>query len=165
MKGHVFLNCYLHVNLGDHCFKLCLISPMCTCMFWKTYACTFWDFLGGSDGKEFTCIVGDPGLIPGSGRASGEGNGNPLQYSYLWNSMDTGAIHTHIHRYRHPGGILACNTYMRSFPTASFCFFNAVSLKSTHGMVYLIKILTIKHILLRFISCLFLEKTWCNVFS
>ena len=37
----------------------------------------------GSDSKESACNVGDPGLIPGLGRSSGEGNGNPLQYSYL----------------------------------------------------------------------------------
>ena len=38
---------------------------------------------GGSDGKESACNAGDPGLIPGSGRSPGEGNGNPLQYSCL----------------------------------------------------------------------------------
>ena len=32
----------------------------------------------------------DEGLIPGSGRSSGEGNGNPLQYSFLENPMDRG---------------------------------------------------------------------------
>ena len=32
----------------------------------------------------------DSGLVPGSGRSPGEGNGNPLQYSCLENSMDTG---------------------------------------------------------------------------
>ena len=46
---------------------------------------------GGSDGKESTCNAGDPGLIPGSGRAPGEGNGSPLQYSCLGNPMDGGA--------------------------------------------------------------------------
>ena len=35
-------------------------------------------FPGGSDGKMSAYNAGDPGLIPGSGRASGEGNGNPL---------------------------------------------------------------------------------------
>ena len=35
--------------------------------------------------------VGDAGLIPGSGRFPGEGNGNPLQYSYLGNPKDRGA--------------------------------------------------------------------------
>ena len=46
---------------------------------------------GGSDGKASVYNVGDPGSIPGSGRSSGEGNGNPLQYSYLENPMDGGA--------------------------------------------------------------------------
>ena len=38
--------------------------------------------------KESACNAGDLGSIPGSGRYPGEGNGNPLQYSYLENSMD-----------------------------------------------------------------------------
>ena len=42
----------------------------------------------GSDGKASACNAGDPDLIPGSGRSPGEGNGNPLQYSCLENSMD-----------------------------------------------------------------------------
>ena len=37
---------------------------------------------------ETACNAGDLGLIPGSGRSSGEGNGNPLQYFCLENSMD-----------------------------------------------------------------------------
>ena len=45
-------------------------------------------FPGGSVSKESACNVGDPGLIPGLGRSPGEGNGNPLQYSCLQNSMD-----------------------------------------------------------------------------
>ena len=45
-------------------------------------------FPGGSDGKASACNVGDPGLIPGSGRSPGEGNGNPLQCSCLGNPMD-----------------------------------------------------------------------------
>ena len=45
-------------------------------------------FPGSSDGKESTHNAGDPGLIPKSGRFLGEGNGNPLQYSCLENSMD-----------------------------------------------------------------------------
>ena len=50
-------------------------------------------FPGGSDGKASACNVGDLGSIPGSGRSPGEGNGNPLQYSCLENSMDRGAWH------------------------------------------------------------------------
>ena len=45
-------------------------------------------FPGGSDGKESAHNVEDLGLIPGSGRSPGEGNGYPLQYSCLENSMD-----------------------------------------------------------------------------
>jgi len=45
-------------------------------------------FPGSSDGKEFACSVGDPGLIPGSGRSPGEGNGNPVQYSCLENPLE-----------------------------------------------------------------------------
>ena len=41
--------------------------------------------------------AGDPGLIPGSGRSPGEGNGNPLQYSCLENSMDGGAWWATVH--------------------------------------------------------------------
>ena len=39
-------------------------------------------FPGVSDDKESAYNAGDPGLIPWSGRSPGEGNGNPLQYSY-----------------------------------------------------------------------------------
>jgi len=46
---------------------------------------------GGSEVKASACNVGDLGLIPGSGRSPGEGNGNPLQYSCLENPMDGGA--------------------------------------------------------------------------
>ena len=44
-------------------------------------------FPSASDSKESTSNVGDTGLIPGSGRSLGGGNGNPLQYSCHENSM------------------------------------------------------------------------------
>ena len=47
-------------------------------------------FPSGSDGKESACSEGDTGLIPGLGRPLREGNGNPLQYSFLENPMDRG---------------------------------------------------------------------------
>ena len=49
------------------------------------------DFPDSSDSKASAYNVGDLGSIPGSGRSSGEGNGNPLQYSCLKNPMDRGA--------------------------------------------------------------------------
>ena len=47
-------------------------------------------FPGGSEVKASASNAGDLGLIPGSGRSPGEGNGNPLQYSFLENPMDRG---------------------------------------------------------------------------
>ena len=52
---------------------------------------------GGSAIKNLLANAGDPGLIPGSGRSPGEGNGNPLQYSCLENSMDRGAWQATVH--------------------------------------------------------------------
>ena len=54
-------------------------------------------FPGGSDSKESACKAGDPGLIPGLGRSSGERNGNPLQDSYLENPTDRGAWWATVH--------------------------------------------------------------------
>ena len=48
-------------------------------------------FPHSSVGKESACNAGDLGSIPGSERSPGEGNGNPLQYSWLENPMDRGA--------------------------------------------------------------------------
>jgi len=50
-----------------------------------------WSFPGGSDNKESAFNVGDLDSIPELGRSPGEGNGYPLQYSCLENSMDRGA--------------------------------------------------------------------------
>ena len=52
-------------------------------------------FLGGSDGKEFAC--NNPGSILGLGKSPGGGNGNPLQYSCLENSMDGGTWQATVH--------------------------------------------------------------------
>ena len=45
-------------------------------------------FPGDSAGKESACNAGELGSIPGLGRSPGEGNGNPLQYSGLENSIN-----------------------------------------------------------------------------
>ena len=52
-------------------------------------------FPGGSVVKNLPANTGDPGSIPGSGRSPREGNGNPLQYSYLGNPMDRGTWKLH----------------------------------------------------------------------
>ena len=51
----------------------------------------FMGFPGSSDNKMSAYNAGDPGSIPRSGRSAREGNGNPLQYSWLENPMDRGA--------------------------------------------------------------------------
>ena len=48
--------------------------------------------------KESTCNAEDTGLIPGSERSPGGGNGNPIQYSCLENPMDRGAQQNTVHR-------------------------------------------------------------------
>ena len=50
-----------------------------------------------ADSKESACNAGDLGLIPGSGRSPGGGNGNPLQYSCLGNLVDRGAWWAPVH--------------------------------------------------------------------
>ena len=52
---------------------------------------------GSSAGEESACNAGDLGLIPGLGRSPGEGNGYPLQYSGLENSMDRRAWQATVH--------------------------------------------------------------------
>ena len=64
---------------------------------WIFHPTTFEGFPGGSYGKASACNAGDLGSIPGSGRSLGEGNGNPLQYSCLENSMDRGAWWATVH--------------------------------------------------------------------
>ena len=45
---------------------------------WFSLNSTFYSFPDGSDSKESACNAGDSGIISGSGRSPGEGNGNPL---------------------------------------------------------------------------------------
>ena len=71
----------------------------------------FLGFPGGSVAKNPPANAGDSGLIPGLEKSPGEGNGNPLQYSYLENSMDRGAWWATVYesqRVRHDG---ATNTF------------------------------------------------------
>ena len=74
----------------------------------------FWASLVLSS-KESACNAGDAGLIPGLGRSPREGNGNPLQYSCLGNSMDEGAWQATVH-----GDISFCFTpFIRSITRSS----------------------------------------------
>ena len=55
------------------------------------------DFPGCPDSEESACSMGELGSISGLGRCPGEGNGYPLQYSCLENSMDRGAWWATVH--------------------------------------------------------------------
>ena len=56
-----------------------------------------WGFPGGSGVKNPPANARDMGLIPRSGRSTGEGNGNPLKHSCLENPMDRGAWWAVVH--------------------------------------------------------------------
>ena len=66
-----------------------------------------WGLPQSSVGKESSCNAGDSGLIPGSGRSPGEGNGNSLQHSCLENPMDRGALRATVHGVARVGHNLA----------------------------------------------------------
>ena len=70
---------------------------------------------GASDSKASTCTAEDPGSIPESGRSPGEGNGNPLQYSSLENSMDGGAWWATVHGVAKSGPRLSDFSFFLSF--------------------------------------------------
>ena len=65
---------------------------MKTALLFISLLCCNMGFPNASDGNESVCNVGNQGLIPGlMGRCPGEGNGYPLQYPCVENSMDRGA--------------------------------------------------------------------------
>ena len=72
-------------------------------------------YSGGSDGKASARNAGDLGSIPGLGRSPGEGNGNPLQYSCLENSLDGGVWWATVH------GVAKSRTWLSDF--TFFLFF------------------------------------------
>ena len=74
-----------------------------------------WGFPAGSDSKVSAHDAGDPGSMPGLGRSPGEGNGNPLQYSCLENSMDGGAWWATVH------GVTKSRTWLSDFTHFTSC--------------------------------------------
>ena len=76
-------------------------------------------FFGGSEVKASACNAGDQDLIPGLGRSPGEGNGNPLQYSYLENPMDGGAWWATVHR------VAKSQTQLNDFTHTSLQYFSS----------------------------------------
>ena len=90
-----------------------------------------WASLVAPSGKESTCNAGDSGdvgSIPGSGRSPGEGNGNPVQYSCLENSVDGGAWKAAVH------GVAEGRTQLSDF-TFTFHFHALKKEMATHSSV------------------------------
>ena len=82
-------------------------------------------FPSNSVGKESACNAEEPGSIPGTERSPGEGNGNPLQYSCLGNSMDRGhggLQSMGFQRFRHNCATFTFHIYINFF----FFFFYSV---------------------------------------
>ena len=82
-------NCFVNLSLS-HSLTVCIYIYM-----YIFNRCV--GFLGGSAVNNPCACVGDTGSVPGSRRSPGEGNGNPLQYSCLENSIDRGAWWTTVH--------------------------------------------------------------------
>ena len=80
---------YLELHISPR--NLSVYVYVCVCV------CVWMGFPHGSDSKQSSCNAGDSGLIPGLGRSPGEGNGYPLQYSCLENSIDRGAWQATVH--------------------------------------------------------------------
>ena len=114
--GLIFARIYFYACQHQYCFDLTDSDYI----FWLK------GFTGGLDSKESAYNAGDPGSLPGSGRSSGEGNGNPLQYSCLKNSVDRGIWWTTVH------GVTKSRTQLSDFHSltsyVSWVYFNLISL-------------------------------------
>ena len=89
---------------------------------------------GGSEVKASAWKAGDPGLIPESGRSPGEGNGNPLQYSCLENSMEGGALKATVH------GVAKSRTRLSDFTLHKVVKFTFSLNYSKRGLYYTFRI-------------------------
>ena len=102
-KAYISTQAFVSSTNSDNCL-LTYTHPHLLSCFWSSLG-TSWPmvilhpegFSGGSNSKESACNAGDPGSISGLGRSPGEGNGYPLQYFCLENSMNRGAWWASVH--------------------------------------------------------------------
>ena len=80
--------------------------------------CTHLGLPCSSNTKESACNAEDPGLIPGLGKSSEEGNGNPLQYYCLENPMDTRAWKSTVR------GTVKSRTRLKQLTLHYYCWFS-----------------------------------------
>ena len=88
---------YIDIHSCGNWWKTARLLPVHVVFFLQSLWVTSLGFPGSSVGKESACNAGDPGLIPGSERSTGEGIGYPLEY--LGASLVT-------HMVKNPSGIL-----------------------------------------------------------
>ena len=86
-------------------------------------------FPGGAEVKASAFNAGDLGLFPGSGRSPGEGNGSPLQYSFLENPMDGGAWRATVH------GVAKSRTRLRDFAFMDYLGMKLLSTMATQSLI------------------------------
>ena len=103
------------------------------CMGYIMYAYICVDFPGGSPVKNTLANAGDLSLIPGSGRFSEEGNGNPLQYSCLENHMDRGAWWATVHE------VTKSWTWLSEWTTMMMCVCVCVYIKKNIKVPWLLR--------------------------
>ena len=95
-------------------------------------------FPGGSGVKNPPANAGDMGLIPGSGRSPGKGNGNPVQYSCLENSMGRGAWWDVVH------AMAKSWTWLCDYLSLFFCFRLKNIFNETRDSIKIMLICTLK---------------------
>ena len=100
-----------------------------------------WGFPHSSVGKESACNAVEPGSIPGSRRAPGRGNGNPLQHSCLENPMDRRAWQTTVHGVERVGNDLETKPPPPTTCTAS----PTINISHWIGMFVIIDEPTLRH--------------------
>ena len=112
-------------------------NPVGFCLSSRWFKISHWGFLtygltlpGGSEDKVSACNEGDPGLIPGLGRSPEEGNGNPLQYSFLENPMDRGAWWATVHGSQRVGHDWVTSLTYLWFMCFKLLFFNCFKIES-----------------------------------
>ena len=96
----VFVSIFCCLSAFSKCFLVRLLllpAPLQWDVIYLILNFSHYSLPGSSDDKESSCNAGDPGLIPGSGRSSGGGDGNPLQYSCLGNPMGRGTRRATVH--------------------------------------------------------------------
>ena len=112
----------LFLKLENFILKILCLSPVPISRLVQNFLFSFTLYIcphGGSDSKESVCSAGDLGLIPGSERSPGEGNGSPLQCSCLENP-----------RTEEPGGLQSTGSQRVGHDWANNTFFVLIYLPS-----------------------------------